>query len=224
MKLLSAIVAGVALLAPAIAAAHPHIIVQQVVRAIAKDGKYTHVEMEWRFDPMASEVEIPLIDEDKNGKFSPREIKLLSDEMMPELKSYGYLTWLNSGAKDFRPPKPPQFVARIDDPASFIPPEWDRNAGDNAGMPMPQNKRAGPGAEPPRKKGPRNLVYVMRFALPEPTKMFSISTYDPEDFIRIEVDKASVPHDCVLTKSTTHKSEFIRGYPVFADTVTCQLP
>ena len=76
----------------------------------------------------------------------------------------------------------------------------------------------------PRKKGPRNLVYVMRFALPEPGKLVSITTYDPDDFIRIEVDKASVPAGCKLAKHPSYKAEFIRGYPVFADTVTCQLP
>lgn len=223
MKRLLGLAVAVFALVPGIAFAHPHMIVQQVVRAIAKDGKYTHVEIEWRFDPMSSEIEIPLIDEDRNGKFSAREIKLLSDEMMPELKNYGYLSWINTGDKDFRPPKRPQFSARIDDPASFIPPEWDRSAGDDAGMPMPPNKRAG-APEPPRKQGPRNLVYVMRFELPQPSKFFSIATYDPEDFIRIEVDKSSVPTDCTLTKSPTHKAEFIRGYPVFADVVKCQLP
>ena len=143
--------------------------------------------------------------------------------MMPELGKYGYLSWINTGAKDFRPPKPPQFSARIDDPATFIPPEWDRNAGDNAGMPMPPNKRAD-GAQAPRKQGPRNLVYVMRFALPEPSKLVSIATFDPEDFIRIEVDKASVPANCTLGKHPTHKAEFVRGYPIFADVVTCQFP
>jgi len=222
-RLLTPVLAALALLAPAPALAHPHMVVQQVVRMVAKDGKYTHVEIEWRFDPYSSEVEIPLIDEDKNGKFSPRETKLLESEMMPELGKYGYLSWLNTGAKDFRPPKAPQFSARIDDPASFIPPEWDRNAGDNAGMPMPPNKRAdAPGA--PRKQGPRNLVYVMRFALPQPSKLVSIATYDPDDFIRIEVDKASIPVGCTLGKHPTHKAEFVRGYPFFADVVTCQLP
>ena len=167
--------------------------------------------------------EIPLIDENKDGKFSAKETKVLADEMMPELKKYGYLTWLNTGSKDFRPPQRPTFSARIDDPASFIPPEWDRSAGDNADMPMPANKRATQ-PDPPRKKGPRNLVYVMRFALPEPTKMFSIVTYDPEDFMRLEIDKASIPAGCTLSKNPTHKTEFVRGYPVFADIVTCQLP
>ena len=203
--------------------AHPHIWIQEVVRVVVKDGKYTHVEIEWRFDPFSSEIEIPLIDEDKDGKFSAKETKVLADEMMPELKKYGYLTWLNTGAKDFRPSQHPAFSARIDDPASFIPPEWDRAAGDNAGMPMPANKRA---AQPdaPRKQGPRNLVYVMRFALPEPTKMFSVVTYDPEDFMRLELDKASVPAGCSLSKNPAHKTEFVRGYPVFADIVTCKLP
>ena len=211
------------LLVSAAAQAHPHMWIQEVVRVIVKDGKYTHVEIEWRFDPFSSEIEIPLIDEDKDGKFSAKETKVLADEMMPELKKYGYLTWLNTGAKDFRPTQRPAFVARIDDPASFVPPEWDRAAGDNAGMPMPPNKRA---AQPdgPRKMGPRNLVYVMRFALPEPTKKFSVVTYDPEDFMRLELDKASVPAGCTLSQSPAHKAEFVRGYPVFADIVTCQLP
>jgi hypothetical protein len=33
-----------------------------------------------------------------------------------------------------------------------------------------------------------------------------------------------VPAGCHLTKHPSYKAEFIRGYPVFADTVTCQLP
>lgn len=222
-RLFAFVAVAAALLAPAAAFAHPHIVVQQVVRAIAKDGKYTHVEIEWRFDPFSSEVEIPLIDENKDGKFSARESKLLADEMLPELKGYGFLSWINTGGKDFRPTRLPQFTARIDDPASFIPPEWDRSAGDNSGMQMPANKRAaGPGG--PRKQGPRNLVYVMRFALPEPAKLLSIATFDPDDFIRIEVDKTSVPAGCSLGKHPTYKAEFIRGYPIFADVVTCQLP
>ena len=129
------------LLAPTIAMAHPHIWIQQLVRLVAKDGRYTHVEIEWRFDPFSSEIEIPLIDEDHDGKISASEAKLLAGEMMPEFKKVGYLSWINTGGKDFRPTKPPEFSARIDDPASFVPPDWDRSAGDNAGMPMPANKR-----------------------------------------------------------------------------------
>ena len=221
-RLLTLALAVAALLVPALASAHPHIVLQQVVRVIAKDGKYTHVEIEWKFDPFSGEIEIPLIDEDKNGKFSARETKLLGDEMLPELHKYGFMTWINTGGKDFRPAKP-QFSARIDDPATFIPPEWDRNAGDNAGMPMPENKRAS-GKDAPRKQGPRNLVYVFRFTLPEPAKFVSIATFDPDVFMRIEVDKNSVPAGCTLAKHPTYKAEFIRGYPIFSDVVTCQLP
>ncbi len=222
-RLLALIFPFVAVLLSAAAMAHPHLWVQQLVRVVAKDGKYTHVEIEWRFDPFSSEVEIPLIDEDKDGKFSAREIKLLSDDMMPELSKVGFMTWINTGKKDFRPSKVAQFSARVDDPASFTLPDWDRSAGDNGGMAMPPNKRANK-PEPPRKQGARNLVYVMRFALPEPSKTVSIATFDPDDFLRIEVDKASLPAGCMLAKHPTYKAEFIRGYPVFADLVTCQLP
>jgi len=209
-------------LAGGVAQAHPHLWLQQQVRVVAKDGKYTHVEIEWRFDPFSSEIEIPLIDEDKDGKFSAREVKVLGGEMLPELAKVGYLTWISTGAKDFRPAKLPQFSARIDDPASFTLPDWDRSAGDN-GMAMPPNKRANE-PPPPDKRGPRNLVYIMKFALPEPSKTVSITTYDPDDFMRVEVDKTSLPAGCTLAKHPTYKAEFVRGYPVFADKVTCQLP
>lgn len=209
-------------LAPGLAMAHPHLWIQQIVRAVAKDGKYTHVEIEWKFDPYSSEVEIPLIDEDKNGRFSPAEVKVLEKEMMPELKNVGFLTWLNVGGKDVRPAKMPAFSARIDDPATFTLPDWDRSAGDG-GQPMPDNKKADttPG---PRNTAARNLVYVMRFELPQPTKFFSITTFDPDDFLRVEVDKDKIPAGCTLAKHPTYKAEFVRGYPVKADVVTCQLP
>ena len=102
-----------AMLAPGFAEAHPHIWIQQLVRVVAKDGKYTHVEIEWRFDPFSSEIEIPLIDEDHDGKISAHEAELLAGEMMPEFKKVGYLSWINTGAKDFRPTTPPEFSATL---------------------------------------------------------------------------------------------------------------
>ena len=217
MKRLLALLLGfAAMLAPALAEAHPHIWIQQLVRVVAKDGKYTHVEIEWRFDPFSSEIEIPPIDEDHDGKISARELKLLVNDTLPELGKVGFMSWINTGDKDFRPVAAPQFSARIDDPASFVPADWDHSAGDNAGMPMPTNKRVD-NPEAPRKNGPRNLVYVMRFALPEPTRFVSITTFDPDDFVRIEVDKASVPAGCRLAKhraSRPSSSAAIRSLPI----------
>ncbi|MFI4998580.1 MAG: DUF1007 family protein [Reyranellales bacterium] len=207
---------------PLAALAHPHIWISQHVRVVAKDGKFTHVEIEWRFDPISSEDEIPPIDEDGDGKISPQEAQSLEAEMLPELQKNGFLTWLNTGAKDFHPPKRPTLAVHIDDPASFTPADWNHDEGDkDSGMPMPPNKRVEPA--PPRRQGPRNLVYVMRFALPEPVKAFSITTYEPEDFIRIEVDKASLPAGCTLAKHPTYKAEFVPGHPVFADKVSCRV-
>ena len=215
------VLALIAALVPATAAAHPHLIISQTVRAIETNGAYTHVEIEWKFDPHASEDEIPAIDEDEDGTFSAEEIRLLVQDTMPEFRKFGFLTWLNVGGDDFRPPTDPAFGARIDDPATFTPPEWDREAGD--GMKMPDNKRAQmPSPSEPQR--PRNLVYTMRFELPQPLKTFSITTYDPDDFMRVEVDKSTLPAGCTLDKHPTHKAEFVPGHPVFADRVTCRLP
>ena len=222
MKLVVVVFALLGLAMPAWA--HPHIWIQNVVRVVTKNGHFTHVEIEWRFDPYASEIEIPLIDEDKNGKFSKKEVNLLGSEMMPEMKKYGFMTWLNLGDKDIRPPKMPTFDARIDDPATFTLPDWDRNAGDTSGgtQPMPPNKTVQ--APVPQQRGHRNLVYVMRFELPKPVKSFTITTFDPDDFVRLELNKEAVPVECKHAKSATYKAEYIRGYPVWAETVSCQLP
>jgi hypothetical protein len=221
MRAALSILALTAMLLPCVAEAHPHIWISQFVRLISKDGKFTHVELEWRFDPFSSEIEIPLIDENQDGRLSSYEANSLGQEMMPELGKYGYMTWLNTGDKDFRPPKPPAFTVHIDDPASFTLPDWDRNAGD--GQQITPLTKTVPLAGP-RKRGPRNLVYVMRFELPTPAKIISVTTFDPEDFIRIEIDKASRPAGCTVGKHPTRKSEFVRGHPVFADVTSCRLP
>jgi ABC-type uncharacterized transport system substrate-binding protein len=225
MRWFLAALSVLAMLAPTVASAHPHIWISQHVRVIVEGGKITHFELEWRFDPDSSEGEIQAVDEDSDGKVSMIETKSLADDMLPELEKVGYQTWLNtganSGAKDFHPPQRPTLVARIDDPASFTPPDWDHNDGDkDAGMPMPENKQV----KQPEPHSPRNLVYVMRFALAQPAKTLSIVTYDSEDFIRFEVDKASLPKACTLDKHPTYKSEFVPGKPVFADRVSCKLP
>jgi ABC-type uncharacterized transport system substrate-binding protein len=217
---LAALAVAIAL-APATVLAHPHIIVSQGVRAIESNGAYTHVEIVWKFDPHASEDEIPAIDEDQDGTFSEEEIKALIRDTMPGFQKVGFLTWLNTGGADFNPTKYPDFTARIDDPATFTPPEWDRTAGD--AKQGPENKGAAlPVERDPH--SPRNLVYTMRFELPKPVKSFSITTYDPEDYMRVIADKASLAKGCALDKHPTRKSEFVPGHPVFADRVSCRLP
>ncbi|MBN9090509.1 MAG: DUF1007 family protein [Reyranella sp.] len=219
MKL--AALAAAMVLAPTFATAHPHVIISQAVRVIEEQGAYTQVEIEWRFDPYASEDEIPAIDEDKDGKISPEELALLVRDTMPSLQQFGFQTWLNTGDNDFQPRTTSVFTAAIENPATFKPPEWDRTAGD--GEKMPENKRqeqpADPAAGPPR-----NLVYTFRFTLPQPARTFTITTYDVDDMIRFEVDKASLPAQCALDKHPTYKSEFVPGQPVHADRVTCRLP
>jgi ABC-type uncharacterized transport system substrate-binding protein len=209
---------GAALILPIAAMAHPHIWISQQVRPVAVDGKYTQVEVEWRFDPQSSENEIGVIDQDKDGTLSDKEVQQLVADTMKALEQAGFMTWLNTGGKDFQPTKEAGFTARIEDPATFTPPEWDRTQGDKDAELADKKKSEAP----PRR--PRNLVYLIRLALPQPVKAFSITTYDPEDFIRVEVDKTKVPADCKLDKHPTYKSEFVPGHPVFADRVSCKLP
>ncbi|SJZ49526.1 ABC-type uncharacterized transport system, substrate-binding protein [Enhydrobacter aerosaccus] len=218
MTLRTLLLAVIALLLPMAASAHPHIWMLQRVKPIVTDGKFTAVEIEWRFDPTSSENEIAVIDENKDGRFSPDEVKRLADDTLQALEKSGFMTWLNVGGKDFQPKKEELFDARIEDPATFAPAEWDRTAGDkDTATSKPEAQKV-----PPQK--PRNLVYTIRLALPQPVKAFTITTYDPEDFIRVDVGKGKLPQDCKLGKHPSYKSEFIPGQPVFADTVSCKLP
>ncbi|MBN9490112.1 MAG: DUF1007 family protein [Alphaproteobacteria bacterium] len=216
MKVAS-LLAVMAVLLPSAALAHPHIWLLQQVKPIASDGAYTQVELEWRFDPDSSENEIAVIDENKDGSFSPAEVQRLMTDTLQALEQAGFMTWLNTGGKDFKPTKAAAFDARIEDPATFTPPDWDRNAGDKEATPSKPGPKAAPGKR-------RNLIYTIRVTLPQPTKVLTITTYDPEDFIRVEVDKAKVPAGCSLGKHPTYKSEFVPGQPVAADMVSCKLP
>ncbi len=225
-----ALLGGLLLLSPP-ALAHPHVLIDQVVRFVETDGAFTYVEVEWRFDPMASELEIAAADENRDGHLSPKEVKALSELALSELKELGYLTWVNTGDKDFRP-KAPTFNARIADPAIFMPQDWAPTPDAPGGpMPAPGNAAKKPtdkNAKP--KQGPRNLVYTFRYALPKPVKTVAVSAVDPEDFVRIELDKKA-PWEivggnatCAVDKNNSVKSEYWPGNPFFADRVTCKLP
>ncbi|HJQ60031.1 MAG TPA: DUF1007 family protein [Vineibacter sp.] len=218
------------LAAPALA--HPHVLIGQVTRVVVSNGAFTHVEVEWRFDPMSSELEILAADENRDGQLSAKEVKALAELAMAELKAMGYLTWLNTGDKDFRP-KAATFNARIASPAIFVPEDWApasdtpggpmKGQGDKSAAPPPQ-----PGAKP--KREPRNLVYTLRFELPQPVKSVSITSLDAEDFVRIELDKKTPweviggSANCAVDKHTSVKSEYWPGNPFLADRVTCKLP
>ena len=78
---------------------------------------------------MTSEVEIPAIDEDKDGKISAEEIELLVRDTMAELAQVRLHDLAEHRRQGFHPTKAPDFTARIDDPATFTPPDWDRSEG-----------------------------------------------------------------------------------------------
>lgn len=234
MRPLALLCGLLAAFASAPALAHPHVLIAQVVRFIEKDGLFTHVEVEWRFDPMASELEIAAADVNRDGQLSPKEVKDLSDLAVGELKELGYLTWISTGEKDFRPQKP-AFNARVASPPIFVPEDWAPSA-DMPGGPPKAPGNAGKGPAPPTAKsgkskhGPRNLVYTLRFALPRPSKIVAVASIDPEDFVRIELDSKAGwevvggSATCVRDKHPSIKSEYWPGHPFFADRVTCKLP
>lgn len=221
-----------------VASAHPHVCIAQTLRFVEKDGFFTHVETEWRFDPFTSEPQIRIFDADRDGKLSAKEAKELADDALPSLRDHKYFVLLNTGREDFRPSRRPGFEASVLDPAAYVPGTWqpspDGTAPDNrfetVCAPGPAAVAPGSGEARPRKF--RNLVYFVRHALPAPAKTVSAAVVDAEDFVRFGADPAR-PFEvvggsgravCTLDKHPTEKAEYWPGVVFHADRVTCRLP
>jgi ABC-type uncharacterized transport system substrate-binding protein len=94
--LLAASLGAAALVAAAAApaAAHPHVMINMTAGVqFTDDGRIRGVGTEWIFDPEYSAMAIDGLDADKDGKYSPAELKPLATENMQALKDYSYFIY-----------------------------------------------------------------------------------------------------------------------------------
>lgn len=82
-----------ALLAPAAAQAHPHVMIDAHAVAQFEHGKIVALVMGWKFDPLYSSSLVHDYDKDKNGALSAQEIATMEQEAFSDTQPLNYLTY-----------------------------------------------------------------------------------------------------------------------------------
>ncbi len=85
-------------LAPNLAAAHPHVWVEMSTAVVfTNDGKISGINVEWSFDDGYATVALEGMDANGDGDYSPEELVALTTENMDSLKDYGYFNRMWGG-------------------------------------------------------------------------------------------------------------------------------
>ncbi len=94
------------LLAPSLAAAHPHVFVDAHSELVFDKGKLTAVRHIWQFDPTFTQYAVTGLDADKDGKISDAELRPLAKVNVESLAMFGFFTTLsvNGGEGQFGTP------------------------------------------------------------------------------------------------------------------------
>lgn len=97
------------LLAPGIASAHPHVLIDSHVVVQFEAGKITALQMGWKFDPVYSSTLVQDYDADKNGSLSVKEIQKMEREAFQDTAQYSYFTYAKVDGKPVTWPKADNF-------------------------------------------------------------------------------------------------------------------
>lgn len=95
-------------LAPAAAAAHPHVFVDARAEVVFDaDGRIAAVRNIWQFDEFFSEYAIQGLDADNDGTLSDAELEPLAKVNMDSLKDFDFFTFMtdSEAEKPFREPE-----------------------------------------------------------------------------------------------------------------------
>lgn len=77
--------------------AHPHAFAETYLTISFDQNGLTAIKVRWLFDEMFSAMMAEDFDQDRNGRFSPEEVKLIEKEAFSNLVNYGYFThiWID---------------------------------------------------------------------------------------------------------------------------------
>jgi ABC-type nickel/cobalt efflux system permease component RcnA/ABC-type uncharacterized transport system substrate-binding protein len=98
LRFREALAAALFFLAPSIAEAHPHVWVDSAAEVVFDTkGRIAAIRHHWLFDEEFSAYALQGLDADRDGKYSPEELKPLAKENVESLKDYDYFTFLSVG-------------------------------------------------------------------------------------------------------------------------------
>lgn len=107
MRPLSLLLAGIALAAPAAAAAHPHIFAEARLEVVAgTDGTVSELRNVWRFDEMFSASVVMDFDANGNATLDPEELAEVGQTVLESLEEYSYYTTLTEDGRTVKVAKP----------------------------------------------------------------------------------------------------------------------
>lgn len=107
MRPLSLLLAGIALAAPAAAAAHPHIFAEARLEVVAgADGTVSELRNVWRFDEMFSASVVMDFDANGNATLDPEELAEVGQTVLESLEEYSYYTTLTEDGRTVKVAKP----------------------------------------------------------------------------------------------------------------------
>lgn len=106
--------AGVlALLTPAPAQAHPHVLIDSHAVLVFEAGRITSLQMGWKFDPVYSSSLVQDYDKDKSGSLSPQEIATMEKEAFQDTAQSSYFTYAKLDGKDVKWPRAEGFKVMV---------------------------------------------------------------------------------------------------------------
>jgi tRNA threonylcarbamoyladenosine biosynthesis protein TsaE len=106
-KLIGAVAALLAL--PAIAWAHPHVMVDVTAVVMFDKGLIHSVALAWKFDPVFSATLVQDFDKNKNGQIDGDELKDLERDAFQNTREQDYFTYLKLAGQKIKAPKAVDF-------------------------------------------------------------------------------------------------------------------
>ncbi|ASY64325.1 ABC-type uncharacterized transport system, periplasmic component [Sinorhizobium sojae CCBAU 05684] len=108
MNLKRLVMAGLAtLLAPAFAAAHPHIFAEARLEVVSDDqGAISELRNVWRFDELFSASVVLDFDKNANATLDPEELQEIGQTVLESLAEYNYYTTILDNGKSVKVNRP----------------------------------------------------------------------------------------------------------------------
>ena len=100
-----------------VAAAHPHVFIDNRVTLVFAETTFTGFRAEWRFDEIFTADLLAQYDADADGQFNAAESEQVRSETLPNLKAFRYFTYLSVNGSDLGVLEPADFKADIVDGA-----------------------------------------------------------------------------------------------------------
>ncbi len=116
MKHITAALTLLAVLAPSVSLAHPHIFAEARLEIVSDDkNEISELRNVWRFDDLFSASVVMDFDKNSNAQLDPDELEEIGQTVLDSLQEYNYYTTITDNGKTVKVNKPESIVADYKD-------------------------------------------------------------------------------------------------------------